>query len=82
MPGGPNGVALTDGAARAELSLSVSEIRKGLEIYLSDHARTAGAFSGLPPIAMEKLKVIAFVQDDSTKDILHAVVVPVGRAKP
>jgi len=33
--------------------------------------------NSLPEIALEDLSVVAFVQDDADKSILHAVAVPV-----
>ena len=49
-----------------------------IEKYLSDYHQDETPFPNpLPEIKLDKLSVVAFVQDDGDKSILHAVSVPV-----
>ncbi|MDB5351112.1 MAG: hypothetical protein JWN86_2359 [Planctomycetota bacterium] len=82
FPGGVEGQALTEGKGTVETTVKVSTLRQDVEKYLSNFARTNGSFASRPPIALDKLSVVAFVQDDSDKTILHAVQIPVADAKP
>jgi hypothetical protein len=81
MPGGPDGVALTDGKASQELTVDLNEVRDKIETYLSDFEKTRSFPFALPKIDLANLSIVAFVQDDADKRIWHAVSVPVGEAK-
>jgi hypothetical protein len=82
LPGSAKGKELTDGSAKTEITFSLAELKGGLEKYLSDFAKD-GTFPQPPPdIKLEDLAVVAFVQDDSDKSILHAVSVPVEIVRP
>jgi hypothetical protein len=83
FPGGTQGKALADGKAAAELTLKLDDVRKGLETYVSDYARENNAFTStpLPPVELKDLSVVAFLQDDKTKEVLDVVVVPVEEKK-
>ena len=79
LPGGVEGKALADGQGKAEVTVNLADVRKGLESYLSDFAKTGGGFPGRQPeIKLAHLSVVAFVQDDADKSVLHAVITPVG----
>ena len=55
--------------------MDLSELRQGLNDYVENYPRE---FRGvLPPINLEELSVVAFVQDDSDKSVLQAVTVKV-----
>jgi hypothetical protein len=74
MPGGVAGVELKDGQGKTEVTVNLDDVRKGLETYLSDFVRDGGAFPNpLPPIELKNLSVVAFVQDDKSMNVLHAV---------
>jgi hypothetical protein len=77
MPGGAKGQALSEGQGKVDLTLTLDDVRKGLEDYLAP--RKARFPNPLPPIALEHLSVVAFVQDDDSKEVLHAVMVPVDK---
>ncbi|MBI2825591.1 MAG: hypothetical protein HYX69_12985 [Planctomycetia bacterium] len=82
MPGGPEGKEIVDGACRWELPVNLTSIRDGLDKYLVEAGAEFAAKDRpfgepLPPIELENLSVVALVQDDATKQILDAVVVPV-----
>lgn len=79
--GGADGIALDkNGAKTADVDLS--EVRKKLTSYLEDHVKSRGEF-GNPdkPLALKDLRVIAFVQDENSKQILQAMQLNVPEAK-
>jgi hypothetical protein len=82
FPGGVEGKELSAGETRLQLELSLADVRRGIEDYLSSILKAAPFLPPTPPIAMEDLSVVAFVQDDATRSILHAVSVPVTASKP
>lgn len=82
MPGGAAGKAFDGGEVKVEHTVNLASLRKSLETYLSDFAKENGSFAGpLPSLSLENLSVVAFVQDDRDKSVLHAVEVPVTAAK-
>jgi hypothetical protein len=82
MPGGVEGKAVADGEAKVQATVKLGELRNSLEAYLSGFAKENGDFpNALPAIPLEHLAVVAFVQDDSDKAVLHVVQAPVSDAK-
>jgi hypothetical protein len=82
MPGGPDGVVLKEKALKHKASLDVGEVRKEITKHLDEIYKKAE--EKLPeklPLELKKLKVVALVQDDNTREILHAVQVDVEDAK-
>jgi thiol-disulfide isomerase/thioredoxin len=79
MPGGIKGFPLTNKSAEQTVSFDPNELKKELRKYLEDFARTEEPFPRADrPLALKNLKLIAFVQNDATKEILQAVQVDVG----
>ncbi|HEY8503333.1 MAG TPA: hypothetical protein VIL46_02045 [Gemmataceae bacterium] len=83
MPGGAKGFALTEKSAEKIVAVNLAEIRKSLNQYLDEFAkqlREEGDDFPRPerPLALNNLHVVAFVQNDETQEVLHAVRVPVG----
>jgi hypothetical protein len=82
MPGGVEGKALAEGKGMAQETVNLADLRKALDGYLSDFEKENGGFpNALPPIPLENLSVVAFVQDDGDKRILHAVQTPVAEVR-
>jgi hypothetical protein len=78
MPGGVDGVALKNGTQSTKNEVDLKELRGQLGEYLDNYAATKRAFPQPGrPMEMHDLRVIAFVQDDSSKEILQAVQVNV-----
>lgn len=74
MPGGPKGFALTKKAEEQTVSVNPDELREVLAKYLDRVPKDEGPFPRTErPLALNNLKVVAFVQDDATRQILHAV---------
>ena len=66
--------------ASVRADLDVAELRKKLIGYLDNYAATQRPFAQVSrPLDLEHLRVIAFVQDDTTHEILQATQVNVVR---
>jgi hypothetical protein len=78
MPGGIDGKAITDRKLTTTASVDVPELRKTLTSYLDTFVATKGPFPRqIRPMDMRDLRVVAFVQDDESNEILNAVQVGV-----
>jgi len=81
MPGGPEGRALDGDKIRIEETIKLGTFRTTQVAYLKqypDSPNSRGSFADpLPPIELKKLRVAAFVQDDSDRNVLDAIIVPV-----
>jgi hypothetical protein len=78
MPGGADGQAITEKDSQVKASVVVPELRKTLTGYLDDFVATRGPLPrAIRPMEMHDLRVVAFVQDDATQEILQAVEVEV-----
>jgi hypothetical protein len=78
LPGGAAGLVLKEKTGKQTVSVDLEELRKSLNKYLTDWAKENDEFSGkLPEIALKNLKVVAFVQNDATKEVLQSVQVDV-----
>jgi hypothetical protein len=72
FPGGADGFPLKEKSGRRSVSLSRAELRKTLQDYLDTSNKKAPYPDDDRPLKLEQLKVVAFVQDDATKEILQA----------
>lgn len=78
MPGGEKGIPLTKKTHEQEVTFNVEEVRRTIEKYLTTFEKTESPFPrGTPPIGLENLMLVAFVQDDATGEVLQAVQVEV-----
>ncbi|QJW94367.1 hypothetical protein [Frigoriglobus tundricola] len=74
MPGGAKGVALTKKAHEQTVTVDPEAVRAALAKSLDDFAKESGPFPRADrPLALRNLKLVALVQNDATKEILHAV---------
>ena len=74
MPGGAKGVALPKKSHEQTVSIDPDAVKAALTKYLDDFAKTGAPFPRADrPLALRNLKLVALVQNDATKDILHAV---------
>lgn len=83
FPGGVDGVVVKEKTATSKANVSITDLKADLTKYLNDYTSR-----GLKPFvdeakAMElkKLKVVALLQDDESKEILQAIQVDVPEAK-
>jgi hypothetical protein len=77
FPGGIEGRDLSSGSGQLKVKLKLGELKRDIEAYLAEYTKMRPFPNALPDIALEDLSVVAFVQDDADKSILHAVSVPV-----
>jgi hypothetical protein len=89
FPGGVLGKAITEKATRVEVRVDRKELAKSLNKYLNDwQPQGAGAPGKKPtffpeddrPLNLQHLKVLAFLQDNKTKEVLQAAQVDVGES--
>lgn len=75
--GGAQGLALTK-TGKLSASLDLAKLRKDLEKYQADFVKQNGPYPGTaPPFQLKDLEVVAFVQNDKTKQVLQALHVPI-----
>ena len=78
MPGGAAGVAVMNPAQSVNQEVDLGNLRKQLVGYLDHYEETMRTFPQVSrPLDFHGLRVIAFLQDDSTNEILQAVQVDV-----
>ena len=78
LPGGPNGWALAEKSAKQTATVDLEELRNNLKKYLDDYAAKGKPFPNQDrPLELKKLHVVAFIQNDDTKEVLQAVQVEV-----
>ena len=82
MPGGADGMALKEKSGSKTAEVDLAALRKSLKNYLDDFEKGGREFSNPnKPLAFKNLRVIAMIQDDSSKDILQAVQLEVPESK-
>ena len=59
--------------ARFNITINLADLKRDIESYLSDFSKQRAFPGALPEIAFKDLSIVAFVQDDADKSILHAV---------
>lgn len=73
FPGGVDGKRLTEASTSVNLTVDLAELRKTLGQYL-DGKKVSPENR---PLAMKKLKLVAFVQDDRTREVVQSAEVEV-----
>jgi hypothetical protein len=76
MPGGARGFTLKKKSSEHSADVNLDELRKNLNRYLDDEYT-----EGARPMRLRDLHVVAFVQNDETTDVLHAIDVRVKDGK-
>ncbi len=87
MIGGPDGIPLSDGKAVHQSTVDLAEVSAGLRAYLENFEKNPPErFSGRKDLKFKgqtdaflpgDLILVAFVQDDKTKEVLQAAFAPV-----
>jgi hypothetical protein len=77
MPGGAAGFAITNKETSETVSVSVSALRKRLEQYLHDAAQRMPFSGPQRPPSLKNLTAVAYVQNDTSREILQAVQVKI-----
>jgi hypothetical protein len=89
MPGGAKGVAVKDKTAKQAVTVDLEELRATLTKYLKDFEKEYKKENpGNPafpnesrPLELKNLKLVAFLQNDRTKEVLQTVQVDVRQAE-
>jgi hypothetical protein len=73
FPGGIKGFPLKEKTGKQTASVDLEEVRKTLAKYLETYAEKEGPFPTKErPLDLKKMRVVAFVQNDQTKEVLQA----------
>jgi hypothetical protein len=72
MPGGPKGFPLTEANTEHSVTLKLDEVRAALNKSLDEFAKEQQVTFDERPLGLKNLRVIAFIQDDSTGEVLQA----------
>ena len=79
FPGGVKGFPLKEASAKQDVSVSIADLRKSLDQYLSDDAHKFDEDNR--PLDLKHLKVVAFIQDEATKEVLQAAQADLNESK-
>ncbi len=77
LPGGAAGVALTEKALTHTASVDLDSVKKAIQEYLADVEKEKPFPNKERPLELKKLRVVAFVQNDKTREVWQAVQVEV-----
>jgi hypothetical protein len=77
FPGGTEGVVVRETSAKAAATVDLDELKKSLKDAWLKTVEKEKLVIKDQPLELKKLKVVAFVQNDTTKEILQAVQVDV-----
>lgn len=77
MLAGEEGVAVADGKLVYEGQTNVAKVKAAQLKYLEDFASNQRVEFPVKPAEFKKLSIVAWVQDDATREVLQAAVAPV-----
>lgn len=77
FPGGVEGKELVATEAAANETIDLNQVRQTIDDYLASYQAQRSFPNPLPPIELKNLSIVAFLQNDADKSILHAVMAPV-----
>jgi hypothetical protein len=79
MLGGSGGVPVPAAGGALTAAVDLAELRDRLAQYLDDYAAQKRPFANPDrPLRLEKLRLVALVQDDATKEIIQGIVTDVA----
>ena len=81
LVGGQKGYAVKDKALDQTATVKLDELRASLVKYLDDYGKDNEFPSSDRPLDLKDLKVVAFVQDDATGEVLQAAQVEIEAVK-
>ncbi|MBL8794740.1 MAG: hypothetical protein JNM56_12605 [Planctomycetia bacterium] len=81
LPGGAAGLPLKDKTGKQTATVDLDDLRKSLTKYLDNAAKDLDFPNKERPMELKNLSVVAFVQNDATKEVLQAVQVEVTEGK-
>ncbi|MHC4877986.1 MAG: hypothetical protein ACYTGL_16130 [Planctomycetota bacterium] len=77
LVGGDRGIAVVDGQLKHQETVTLSELRDSLHDYLTSYEQNTSVEFASMPMELTNLSVVAFIQDDETREVLQTTVVPV-----
>ena len=77
MLNGRDGIAIEEGRPSYSSSVSLAEIKQDLVDYLDKFEKGSGIIFSVKPLDLTRLHVVAFVQDDTSKEVVQVTSVPV-----
>src|SRR5262245_13479840 len=77
FPGGTRGIPVTKKGVEHTATVKIDQLRDKLNEYLDEYAKEQEFPRPDRPLGLRKLRVVAFVQDDDTNEVLQAVQVDV-----
>jgi hypothetical protein len=75
--GGANGIAVTKKSLDHEAKINLDELRAKLNQYLDDYAKEEEFPKADRPMSLKNLRVVAFVENDDTSEVMQAAQVEV-----
>jgi hypothetical protein len=72
LPGGLEGIPLRTKTARQNMTISLQGLSKSLQDYVGEFDKVQKFLDDERPLELKRLKIVALVQDDKTKEILQA----------
>jgi hypothetical protein len=78
LPGGADGLALTRSFGKQSASVDLKKLREELNTYLDTYGKRKPFPTTERPMDLTRLRVVAFVQNDDTREVLQAVEVKVA----
>ncbi len=77
MPGGVAGFPLKEKSSKQSATVNLAELRQKLTSFLDEYGKDHPFPNSRRPLELKKLRVVAFIQDDQTKEVLQAAQVDV-----
>lgn len=78
MPGGPNGIGPDEGKISYKKVIRLSDVKQQIGDYLAALEQKIEKEFRAKPLEMQKLHLVAYVQDDATQEVLQAATIPVS----
>ncbi len=77
MPGGVDGIKVKDGKLEFEQKLSLKEFKQDLLDELISFENENGLLFRAKPLKLEKMHIVAIVQNDKTGEVLQTAIIPI-----
>ena len=77
MPGGADGIKPENGKLSYSETIKLADFKQRLVDYLADREEQVATVFPAKPLELKKLHLVAFIQDEDTREILQAAAVPV-----
>jgi hypothetical protein len=81
LPGGAKGFALTKAQSEHTADVNLDKLRTDINAYLDEAAKEDEFPNSDRPLVLKNLRVVAFIQDDATSEVIQAAQVEVEEKK-